>query len=84
MGCIDKSDLSFRLMRENFDLMEKMMKKTKTRKRIIIILLSIVILMIVGWWIFCVKMYNDNFNIRCEDYEPLMLLVEDFGGLQCK
>ena len=84
MGCIDKSDLSFRLMRENFDLMEKMMKKTKTRKRIIIILLSIVILMIVGWWIFCVKMYNDNFNIRCEDYEPLMLRVEDFDGLQCK
>lgn len=60
------------------------MKKKKTLKRIIIILLSIIILVIIGWWIFCVKMYNDNFNVRCEDYEPLMLRVEDFDGLQCR
>jgi pimeloyl-ACP methyl ester carboxylesterase len=39
--------------------------------------------MIIGWWAFCVKMYNDNFNVRGDSYEPLMLRVEDFDGLNC-
>ncbi len=59
-------------------------KKTKTKiKIVLIILLSIIVLMIAGWWAFCVKMYNDNFNIRGESYEPAMLRVEDFEGLEC-
>ncbi|MCR4739791.1 MAG: alpha/beta fold hydrolase [Lachnospiraceae bacterium] len=28
-------------------------------------------------------MYRDNFNIRSDSYEPLMLRTEDFDGLQC-
>ena len=61
------------------------MKKRKSKKKIIlIILLSVIVLMIIGWWIFCVKMYNDNFNVRGDSYEPLMLRVEDFEGLKCK
>ena len=60
------------------------MKKTKKNiKRIVVILLSIIILLVIGWGLFCVYMYNENFNVRCDDYEPLMLRVEDFNGLQC-
>ena len=61
-----------------------MMKKTMSKKKIIlIILVCLIIFIIIGWWAFCVKMYNDNFNIRGESYEPIMLRVEDFDGLQC-
>ena len=60
------------------------MKKRKSKKKIILmILLGVVILMIAGWWGFCVKMYNDNFNVRGDSYEPMMLRVEDFDGLIC-
>ena len=59
------------------------MKKKKSKKKIIlIVILSLIILTIVGWWGFCVKMYNDNFNVRGDSYEPLMLRVEDFSGLR--
>ena len=59
-------------------------KKPKSKKKIVlVVLLSIIVLMIIGWWAFCVKMYNDNFNIRAVSYEPLMLRVEDFDGLVC-
>lgn len=59
-------------------------KKKKSKKKIVlIVLLSIIVLMIGGWWAFCVKMYNDNFNISADSYEPLMLRVEDFDGLEC-
>ena len=40
--------------------------------------------MVAGWWWFCVKMYDENFNVRGDSYEPLMLRVEDFEGLNCK
>ena len=36
--------------------------KTKTR-RVLTVLLCIIILIVIGWWVFCVYMYNDNFNI---------------------
>ena len=55
-----------------------MEKKKKSKKKIVlIVLLSIIVLMIAGWWGFCVKMYNDNFNISADSYEPMMLRVED-------
>lgn len=57
-------------------------KKSK-KKIILIVLLSIIVCIIIGWWVFCVKMYNDNFNISEDSYEPLMLRVEDFEGLEC-
>ncbi len=60
-------------------------KKPKSRKRIVlIVLLSIIVLIVIGWWAFCVKMYNDNFDISAVSYEPLMLHVEDFDGLECR
>ena len=60
------------------------MKKKKSKKIIIpIVLLSLIILTVIGWWAFCVKMYNDNFNVRGDSYKPLMLRMEDFAGLNC-
>ena len=60
------------------------MKKTGSKKKlVIIILLCVIIFMIIGWGMFCVKIYNDNFNIRGDSYEPMMLRTEDFEGLQC-
>ena len=59
------------------------MKKTPKKKIILFVLLSLILLMIVGWWGFCVKMYNDNFNVRGDSYGPLMLRVGDFSGLNC-
>jgi pimeloyl-ACP methyl ester carboxylesterase len=58
-------------------------KKISKKKIVLIALLSIIVLMIAGWWAFCVKMYNDNFDISADSYEPLMLRVEDFDNLQC-
>lgn len=55
------------------------MKKAK----IIVILISIVlVILIAGWWAFSVIMYNENVNRRFTSYEPLMLYVEDFEGLE--
>ena len=60
------------------------MKKKRSKKKIVIIIvLSIAFLMIAGWWAFCVKMYNENFDVRGDSYKPLMLRVEDFDGLRC-
>ena len=60
-------------------------KKRKTKKKIfLIVLFGIIVLILAGWWAFCVKMYDANFDISAESYEPLMLRVEDFEGLRCK
>ena len=60
------------------------MKKKKSKKKIILIaLLCILILGIGGWGMFCVKIYDENFNVRGDSYEPLMLRLEDFDGLKC-
>ena len=54
-------------------------KKSGSKRKIIFIALEIIfVFLIAGWWAFCVKMYNDNFNISGKSYEPLMLHVEDF------
>ena len=61
------------------------MKKTKPKKKIIlIILLCIILLAVGGWGMFCTKIYDENFNVRGDSYEPLMLRLEDFDGLKCK
>ena len=63
----------------------KMMRKRKSKKKkILAILLSVIFLMVIGWWAFCVKMYDDNFNVRGDSYQPLLLRLEDFEGLNCK
>lgn len=61
------------------------MKNTKSKKKVaIIVLLSVIVLLLTGWWAFCVMMYNENFNVRCDSYEPQMLRTEDFDALECK
>ena len=60
-----------------------MKNKGSKKKLIIIIPLCLIVLLLAGWWAFCIKMYNDNFNVRCDSYEPLMLRLEDFDGLKC-
>lgn len=61
------------------------MKKTKSKKiAAIIVILSVIVLLLIGWWAFCVMMYNENFNVRCESYEPQMFRTEDFDSLECK
>ena len=63
----------------------KQMKKKRSKKKIVlIVLLCVIALLIAGWGLFCVKMYDENFNVRGDSYEPLMLRLEDFSGLRCK
>ena len=62
--------------------MDHRIKKRSKKKTIFIIILCVIFLLIVGWWMLCAKIYNDNFNVRGDSYEPLMLRVEDFSGLQ--
>ncbi|MDO4850432.1 MAG: alpha/beta fold hydrolase [Actinomycetota bacterium] len=40
------------------------------------------VLLVGAWWAFSTSVYDDNVNKRFESYEPLMLHVEDFEGLQ--
>ncbi len=60
------------------------MKKTKSKKKkiLIFILCIVIVLVIAGDWALSVTIYNENFNKRFESYEPLMLHVDDFDGLQ--
>ncbi len=60
------------------------MEKAKfKRKQVLIIALCIVsVLLIAGDWILTVMVYNENFGQRFESYEPLMMYVDDFDGLQ--
>ena len=61
------------------------MKKKTAKKKIILIILSCVIILAVGGWgMFCIKIYDENFNVRGDSYEPMMLRLEDFSGLTCK
>lgn len=58
-------------------------KSKPKKKKILFLILSIVIaLIIVGDWALSVMVYNENFNLRFESYEPLMFYVDDFDGLQ--
>ncbi|MBR2123152.1 MAG: alpha/beta fold hydrolase [Lachnospiraceae bacterium] len=64
--------------------MEKTIKKKRSiLKTLLIILLLILVILIIGWWLLCVNIYNENFNVRGDSYEPLMLRTEDFDGLKC-
>lgn len=61
------------------------MKETKTKKKRIIIpviILCVIALLTAGWWVMSVSIYNENFDRPFESYEPLMLRVEDFDGLE--
>ena len=59
------------------------MKKNRSWKKLAGVVLSCVLtLLIAGDWFISVMVYNENFGQRMESYEPLMLRVEDFEGLQ--
>ena len=61
------------------------MAKGKSKKKIACIAVLCILALLVGaWGIFSVYMYDVNINQRLEGYEPLMLHVEDFDGLQCE
>ncbi len=62
---------------------EKQKTKKSKLKLILVIAAAVIVLLIAGWGIFCIKMYDDNFNVRSDSYEPLMLRTEDFEGLNC-
>ena len=64
-------------------MLETMAKKKSKKKIVLITVLVIILLMMIGWWAFCVKLYNENFNVRGDSYQPLMLRIEDFDGLNC-
>ncbi|MBD5508117.1 MAG: alpha/beta fold hydrolase [Lachnospiraceae bacterium] len=57
-------------------------QKSKKKNRFIIVLCVVAVIMIIGDWVLSVTVYNENFNKRFESYEPLMLCVNDFDGLQ--
>ena len=58
-------------------------KKKKSKGKIILtIVICILLLLMVGWYALTVWLYNDNLNVRLETYEPCMLYVEDFEGLE--
>lgn len=59
------------------------MKKGSKKKKIFLIVLCVVmILLFAGDWALSVMVYGENFDKRFESYEPLMLRVDDFDGLQ--
>lgn len=57
-------------------------KKWQTKKIILIAVCILAALLIVGDWALSVTIYNENFNKRFESYEPLLLSVDDYEGLQ--
>lgn len=59
------------------------MKKSKSKKKVwIIVIIAVVLLLFCGMWALTVYIYNANFNNRFESYEPRMLRLEDFDGLE--
>ena len=61
---------------------QKPHRKRSKKKIALIILLCVLVLLIAGDWAFSVNIYNENFDKRFESYEPLMLQVDDFEGLE--
>ena len=62
--------------------MAKIKKKMSGKKKFGIALCVIPLLLLLADGVMTVYVYNDNFNKRFESYAPLMLSVEDFGGLE--
>lgn len=60
------------------------MKKSNSNKmkKFLFILCIVAVLLITGIGALSVMIYNANFNRRFESYEPLMLYVDDFDGLE--
>lgn len=60
------------------------MKKTTSKRRSIFFaaVCIVLVLLIAGDWVLSVIIYNENFNQRFESYEPFMLYIDDFDGLE--
>ena len=60
------------------------MQKRKPKKRVVLAVLACALLLLASaWYGLCASIYDQNINQRFESYEPLMLHVEDFDGLEC-
>ena len=60
----------------------KTKNEPRKKSRIIAIIIAIILLvMVIGNGVLTIVIYNQNFNVRGDSYEPLMLYVEDFEGL---
>ena len=57
-------------------------QKKSILKIILVVILCVILVLTAGVWVLSVVIYNENFDQRFESYEPLMLYVEDFEGLQ--
>ena len=62
--------------------MARMKQKMSGKKKFGIALCVILLLLLIADGVLSVYVYDDNFNRRFESYEPLMLSVEDFEGLE--
>ena len=62
--------------------MARIRRKLSGKKKFGIAVCIILVLLVIGDAVLSVAVYDDNFNRRFESYEPLMLHVEDFEGLQ--
>lgn len=56
--------------------------KARKKKILIIAICVLAALVIGGDWALSVMIYNETFDQRFESYEPLMLRLDDFEGLQ--
>ena len=66
-------------------MQEEAVLKKKSKKKIVLTVITVIILaLICGWYSLCVWLYDSNLSISADSYEPLMLRVEDFEGLECK
>ncbi|MBQ8653725.1 MAG: alpha/beta fold hydrolase [Clostridia bacterium] len=57
-------------------------KKGFRIRKALFILCAVLLLVTAGAYALTVTIYNESFNVRFQSYEPLMLRVEDFDGLE--
>ena len=58
------------------------MRKVRSKGKIIAAVVIVLLLTaVIGWGLFSVSVYRDNFDRRFESYEPLLLSTDDFDGL---
>ncbi len=59
-------------------------KKIPKKKIVLTVIAVLLVTLVCGWYALCVVLYDSNISISADSYEPLMLRVEDFEGLECK
>ncbi len=64
--------------------MEAKEKKVSKGRIVLLIIALALIIPLCGWYVLCSLLYDSNISISADSYEPLMLRVEDFEGLECR